>query len=372
MYKMKKRVISIALTLILCVGLFAGCGNSSSDNNTPAQSNNTSAPAQDDNTPAADTADDSQPVSLLWAHGMNSTTTKPIMWGELCDKVNELSNGTITIDIEGDGTIVADDATLDAVLTDVTQFGALTYTYLAGIMPELNVMCLPGWFTGDKEDFEAFDKESYDVIDRIFAAHGLKYLGNDFTGQSSIFGNGEPATTPDALKGKIVRTSGNVQTAAIEAWGGAGTVIALGDLTTALERKTVDAAFSGYALIHAFSFDEVCDYAVMLPALEPGHCFFMTLDKWNTLSASQQEVMMEVFSNCSGDVWERSYEEEYEPYLEEYREAGCEVYELTSEEFAPFTELLQPIFDSYKEDNTEDGLELMKIVYKYNGWDWVD
>jgi TRAP-type C4-dicarboxylate transport system substrate-binding protein len=167
-----------------------------------------------------------------------------------------------------------------------------------------------------------------------------------------------------------MRVSGIDQTNAIEAWGGAATVIGLGDLTTALDRGTVDGAFSSLSIVHVFHFNEIVDYVTALPTFEPAHCFFMTLDQWNALNEAQQNAIIEGFKDADKNIYEASMAEEYEPYIAEYKESGCDVVELTAEEFKAFTDLLRPNFEALKENNTEEGLEILRIVYEYNGWEF--
>ena len=368
---MKKRTVCLALVFILCLSLLAACGGGSS---APAAS---SAPGGSSSAPAESSAPapaaDEKPVTLLMGHGFSENgNTKTAVWADIADKVNELSGGSLTIEQAFDGTICDDAGILDAVMTDVTQLGPQPFTYMTGMIPELSVMCIPGWFNGTEEDYIQFDKEIFDVMSRIFEKYGLKYIAGDYPGQSAFFGNGEPVLTLDAFKGKMMRVSGTDQIKAVEAWGGAATIIPLPDLTTALDRGTVDGAMSGYQLIHVFSFDEIIDYAVILPTYEPAHGFYVTMDTWNSLSAAQQDALMKGFEDVTEVTFAKSDELEYGPYLQEYRDEGVDVYEPTKEDFQPFVDLLKPNFDALKQGNSEEGLELMKIVYKYNGWDWED
>lgn len=394
-----KKILVVLLALTVAATLFAGCGGSSAPSSAdagaapaaaeasaPAAAESSAPAAAESSAPAAEASSESaapeapaedvdfgEPISLLMGHGFpEEGNTKTAVWRDLSAKANELSGGTITIDQAYSGSIVGDDGILDAVLNGILTLGPLPDSYATGYIPELAPLCIPGWFSGTSEEYVQFEADIFDVMTRIFEKYGLKYISGDYPGQSAFFGNGDPLLTPEDTVGKLVRVSGTDQINAVETWGGAGTIIPLPDLTTALDRGTVDCAMSGYQLIHVFSFDEVCDWAVILPTYEPAHCFFMTMDTWNSMSPAQQDAMMEAWADITPITFQASLEQEYEPYLAEFREAGMDVYEMTPEEFEAFSDLLKPNFDALKEGNTEEGLELMKILYQYHGWEWED
>ncbi|MGN1002882.1 MAG: TRAP transporter substrate-binding protein [Oscillospiraceae bacterium] len=376
---MKKRVLCLVLALLMCVSLFAACGSktpASSSGSTPSSgSSGSSNPSASTDKPDDPVEENVEPVTLLMAHGFSQTgNVKSEGWQVLCDRVYELSNGSVTIEQVFDGAICGDAGMMDAVTTDVTQVGPIPFTYATGVIPELSALCIPGWFVGDVDTYEKFDEEIFDVMSRIFEKYGYKYIGGDYPGQASFFGNGQPILDLASIKGRLMRVSGTDQINAVETWGGAATIIPLPDLTTALDRGTVDSAMSGYQLIHVFSLYEVIDWAVILPFAEPGHGYFMTLDCWNSLAPSQQDAIMEGFSGSARFIWEASDEQEYVPYLQEYRDAGVEVYEPTAAEMQEMIDALKPNFEALKEGacSTPEGLELLKIVYKYNGWEWTD
>lgn len=371
---MKKRVLCLVLATLMCMVLFTACGGGSQSGT--AGTDSTPATSVDPVGTEQSGGDESvEPVTLLMGHGFSETgNTKSEGWQVLCDRVYEASGGSVTIEQVFDGALCDDTSMLDSVTSDITQFGPIPYTYLTGVMPELSALCIPGWFVGNSDDIVEFNEATYDVISRIFEKYGYKYIANDYPGQASFFGNGDPILKLDDIHGRLMRVSGTDQINAVETWGGAATIISLADMTMALDRGTVDSAMSGYQLIHVYSFDEVIDWAVILPFAEPGHGFFMKLETWDSLAPSQQDAILEGFSGADKFIWDLSDEQEYVPYIQEYKDAGVEVYEPTAEEMQEWIDALKPNFEALKSGacSTPEGLELLEIVYEFNGWEWTE
>jgi hypothetical protein len=62
----------------------------------------------------------------------------------------------------------------------------------------------------------------------------------------------------------------------------------------------------------------------------------------------------------------------FEPYKDFVEDSGCSVVELTSEQAQEFTKLCEPLFEEIKPTSSPEGLEILKVIYKYNGWAWTD
>ncbi len=342
-----KKSIALILALALCCVLLVGCGGSSSG----------SAPAEEKN------------VTVLFGQPFsNNGEGKIIVWNEFIDKLDKASGGTMKMEIAYDGSICDDATVLESIQNGTTQLGHGNPNYFTGLMPELTVLTIPGCFTGDREQHVEDLKKFDDIMGKIFAKYGLKYLAGDYTGVSVFVGNGSPIVAPADCAGKLIRTSGTAQADAVNTWGGASTVLGLSDLISALERNTVDSAFTGEALVNALHLYEITDYVVYTQMYEPSQFFFCSMDFWNSLSENQQKAFMSIFDDC----YERTIETDtHDPYIAELRAVdGYEVIEMTTEQTDAFVDLLKPFYDKCKEGNSEEGLELMKTLYELKGWDW--
>lgn len=360
-----KRTLAVLLTLALCIALLAGCGNTNTntapaDNSANANSNQAAAPAPEQ---------DEKEVTVIFGHPFaNNGEGKVIVWNELADKLESASGGSMKMEIIYDGAICDDSTVLESIQNGTTQLGHGNPTYFTGLIPELSVVCVPGAFSGDPETHVANLKKFDEVMDKIFAKYGLKYLSGDYTGVSVFVGNGTPIAEPGLCSGKLIRTSGTDQANAVGTWGGASTVLGLSDLISALERKTVDSAFTGEALVNVMHLYEITDYVVYTKMYESPQFFFCSMDFWDSLSEKQQNALMSIFD----DVYSRTIETDtHDEYIEVCRGVdGYEVVELSAEETDAFVDPLKSYFDKFKEGNSEEGIELMKLLYEIKGWDW--
>ncbi len=368
---MKKRsqgMLCLALALVLCAALLAGC----SGGGAPAGGQQSSAPPAQQDAPGGGAATPAEePVTLIMGHAFSSTNNKAVIWQEVADEIYESSGGTVILEQAYDATLCDDSNMMDSVVNNITQVGPGVYTYMTGVIPELSALCIPGYFAGDEEEWLQFCEELQEPLEALFAKHNLKFLASDYTAFSCLFGNGKQVLTPADCSGLLIRTSGNNQSDAVKIWGGASTVIGIGDLATALDRGTVDYAFSAYALVKEFGFYEMIDYCTYTSMYDPAHCFFMSMDVWNSLSENQQQAILKGFDGIEKKTYERLVELEYEPYKEIVAGSGVTIAELNDEETGAFTEPLKPLFDNLIAGNSKEGLAILKIVYKYNGWEWT-
>jgi TRAP-type C4-dicarboxylate transport system substrate-binding protein len=304
------------------------------------------------------------------AHGYALDSGKGPSYQWLCDELASVSGGNITVVQEGNGSICDDSTSLDALLNGVSQFSNGILSYHAGLNPDVGPLAVPGFFAGGEDKWLEFITELQGPMEASYAKYGLKYLCPDFSSTGAMFGNGRAIVTPDDCKGLLIRSDGPYLTSALESWGASATVLGIGDLATALERGTVDYAYSGYPIVKELSMYELVDYVTFTPIGETYSGLFMTMDLWDSLSPQQQAWVEDVTTRYPKQAWDR-LNANYEPYVEFCKEYGNQVTELTEEQALAFTEKTMPIFETSKATASPEGLEILKVIYKFNDWDWA-
>jgi TRAP-type C4-dicarboxylate transport system substrate-binding protein len=358
-------VVLIAVLLTFCIVVTSACNNSKDDGSS-------SAPPPTSGSSSVQTEDDpGEPVQLTLTHGVALDSGKGLVWEWLLNELEEVSDGNITGVQEGNGTICDDATTLDAMLDGVVQFGHGVVSYHTGTIPELGPLCVPGYFAGDKEKWLEFTEALQEPLEAVYAKYGLKYLAADFSSTGALFGNGKQIVTPDDCKGMLIRSNGPYLTAALESWGASATVLGIADLATALERGTIDYAYSGYPIVKELSMYELVDYVTFTPISETFSCMLMTMDLWESLSPQQQKYCEEVFAEYPSHVWDELYSN-YEPYVQFSKDNGNSVVELSEEQALVFTEKCKPIIEESKASSGPEGLAVLKVIYEFNNWEWED
>ncbi|NMB27698.1 MAG: DctP family TRAP transporter solute-binding subunit, partial [Tissierellia bacterium] len=191
-------------------------------------------------------------------------------------------------------------------------------------------------------------------------------LGIGENGFRHITNNEGPVYTPDDLKGLKFRTMENpLHIAAFKGMGANPTPIAFGELFTALQQKTVDAQEQPIAILYTSKFNEVQKYLTL-----DGHVFancpyIINKDFYEGLSPELQKVIADAVTKTV-EVQRKTLAEKEAELIEELKNLGMEVNELTDEQRQLFVEASQPAYDLFIEKFGEQGEELLKLAQSYN------
>jgi TRAP-type C4-dicarboxylate transport system substrate-binding protein len=166
------------------------------------------------------------------------------------------------------------------------------------------------------------------------------------------------------MKGLNVRAAGKYGGQAIQAWGGNPVTITLADLTTAMERNTVDVvltpglgAYSNgwYELEHYISVSDITTLMAMMT---------MRQDLWESLTPEQQDAVNRATIEGANLMYDETMREVEEGFtvMGEY---GNEIYTLTGAENAAFKDPTQVIRDQIVQEVGEEAQKLEEVLAKF-------
>ena len=152
----------------------------------------------------------------------------------------------------------------------------------------------------------------------------------------------KPVRTLEDFQGLRVKAVGSFLDL-VNALGGEGIDMPMGDVYTALQKKDIDAALVPYSTIKAFSFHEVAKYMTILDltgGCRPARA--MNLDVWNSLPPDIQQIFDDSieFFEQEDDKW-RDGDDIAGRELGE--QEGMEFIGLSAEDLAAVYELLEPV-----------------------------
>jgi TRAP-type C4-dicarboxylate transport system substrate-binding protein len=127
-----------------------------------------------------------------------------------------------------------------------------------------------------------------------FAKNGILYLGASVSSEphvQTVFYLGKEIDGIDDLKGMKIAAVGGSNKAFIEALGATCVPIDFTDYFTAMERGTVDGYNVGIPGILDFGLTPVTKAILNEPFSSCGGLMLMNMDKWNSLSPAQQDVI---------------------------------------------------------------------------------
>ena len=352
-----KKLLSLTMAAAMAVSL-AACGGSAS---TAAPSETKSdAPAAAESAGDTAAAASDPAVTLVYAEvnpldtivGQTATAFK--------EKVEELSGGSITIDIQASGVLGSENDVLDNILAggdtiDMSRISAFALTSYG--CNKAKLLSIPytwesrehWWNFANSDLAQEFLSEPQEI--------GLPIRGV-FYGEEGFrhFFTVKEVSGIEDLKGMKLRVSNDpVMNGMVEGLGASPTVVSFGELYSALQTGVVDGAEQPIANYKSNAFPEVANNLIL-----DGHTLgavqvVITDNAWNKLTENQQACIMEA-GKYAQDFNAKLSETEENKVLDELKANGCNVVEVTDK--APWQEACKSVI----EENTKDQAELYQKI----------
>ncbi|MDR1028401.1 MAG: TRAP transporter substrate-binding protein [Clostridiales Family XIII bacterium] len=348
MKKNWKKFLCIAMALCLIFAL-AACGGGNKDADTDADATDTG-----DTTEASSDFDGAPTFDLKIAHPQPDGSSTDLGYRKFAELMEEYTEGTVKATIYPAGSLVSSAEAVEGLRNGTIDIAQISSGDAATVIPALNLIEVPGSYSQANTDYvEGLAPAMREAMD----PYGIHFLYPQPGSPSWLFSNLKQITSPDDTKGLKVRASGKYGGLAIERWGGSPVTITLADLTTAMERNTVDViltpglgAYSNgwYELEHFITVSDISTLMAM-----------MTISKslWDQMTPAQQEAVDRAALDGAMHMYEETLKEMEEGMgvMEAY---GNELYTLTDAENALFIDALQPLRD---EVVAEVGAEAEKL-----------
>lgn len=351
---MKKKVISMALCAAM-VSALAGCGLKAPDEPTTAAQTTaaqteaqaqteakaeteaqgeTKAEAGSEAAPAGayDTANMPE-VTLIYAEVNPLDSIVGQMASDFKSKVEELSDGKITIDVQASGVLGSENDVLDAMLggggtIDMSRISAFALTSYGGQKSML--LSLPYTFVSRDHfwNFANSDLAQDFLMESQENGSGVRGL---FYGEEGFrhFFTKDAITGIEDLKGMKLRVSNDpVMNGLVEGLGASPTVVSFGELYSSLQTGVVDGAEQPIANYKSNAFQEVAPTMIL-----DGHTLgavqvIITDEAWGKLTEDQQAILMEAGAYASAQNRANSENKEKE-VLDGLKAEGINIVEVS-------------------------------------------
>lgn len=367
---MKKKVLSALLCAAMVVSMTA-CGLKAPETADTTTSQTTDAAAD----AAADATADATDSAAATEAG-DSTGTEPVgpavtlVYAEVNplegtivgqtatafkEKVEELSGGSITIDIQANGVLGAESDVLDTMLggggtIDMARISAFALTSYGG--EKSSLLSVPFTFVSRDHfwNFATSDLAQEFLLEPHENGTGIRGL---FYGEEGFrhFFTVNPIEGMDDLAGMKIRVSNDpIMTGMVEGLGANPTVVAMGELYSALQTGVVDAAEQPIANYQANAFPEVAPNIIL-----DGHTLgaiqvVITDEAWDSLTPEQQDVLTEAGEYASQYNRQISQETE-DKILEELKADGVNVIEV--DDITPWQDACKDVIEEATKNNKE-------------------
>ena len=264
-------------------------------------------------------------VELKFAHAAPETDLQQNLATFFAEQVAERTGGEVTVKIFPQGQLGNDQQMITGVRSGIIDIEMSGLNNFDGLMPEVGGLLLPYIFTGRDHAFQVLDGELGQEVLAGFEEFGLKGLGFPENGFRNITNNRQPIRVPEDVEGLAIRTNNSVALNEMFALLGANPQpLPVSELYTALETGVVDAQEHPINITHSFRYDEVQDYLSLTEHSYSPLIIVMNLDKFNSLSPEQQQVITEVAAEAVAYQRQLSIDKESE-ILAELAERGMEI-----------------------------------------------
>ena len=314
---MFKKIAALATAAVLCAGLMAGCGASSTTADTSYSAEN--------------------PLVLTLAHGLSETHTVHIAMTQFAEEVNEKTDGRVQVKIFPNGQLGSENENLEQLQAGVIAMTKVSAPGLATYNEAYNAFGLPYIFN-DTDDF-------YHVMD---SHDGFVTLTYYTSGARSFYTKDRAIRTPADLKGLKIRVQDmKSQTDMMNYLGGIPVAMSYGDVYTSLQTGIIDGTENNETALTTGKHGEVCKvYSVDQHAMIPD-VLIMSEKVWKQISPEDQEIILEAAHNSTEAhkvMWDTAIEEAVK---EAQETMGVEfVYDVDKE---AFREATQPMIEAYEE-----------------------
>ena len=286
-----------------------------------------------------------EPITLTYAevNPLEGTTV-----GEMAKsfkaKLEELSGGTVLVDIQASGVLGSEDQILDNLLgggniCDLSRISAFALTQYG--CDKASLLSIPYTFVNEEHFWKFADSELAQEFLNEPQEIGLPLRGICYgeEGFRHFFFKNEVKGLDD-LKGLKIRVSSDpVMTGMVSNLGASATTVAFTELYSALNTGVVDGAEQPTANYRSNAFQEVAPYLLLdghtLGALQ----IVITDNAWNKLNEEQQGWVMEAAKAASQTCREKVAEIEQKTF-DQLKEDGATV--IPVEDKGPWVEACQP------------------------------
>ena len=339
-------VSAAALALTAC----GGSGNSTAASTASSAAAST-APAGD----AAAAASDPK-VTLVYAEVNPLDAIVGQTGSQFKEKVEELTGGSVVVDVQASGVLGSENDVLDAILggstsIDISRISAFALTSYGCNKSKL--LSIPFTFENRAHFWNFANSELAPEFLNEPQELGLPVRGI-FYGEEGFrhFFTVKPVSGIADFKGLKLRVSNDpVMNGMVEGLGANPTVVSFGELYSALQTGVVDGAEQPIANYKSNAFPEVANNLIL-----DGHTLgavqaVITDNAWNKLTENQQAAVMEAAADTQAFNADLSETAENK-VLDELKSSGCNVIDVPDK--APWQEACAKVIS----ENTSDQAEL--------------
>ena len=329
-----KKVLSLGLALIMAASLFTGCGGSSS------------AAASGDGAAAG-----GEPIVLKLNHVSNEKGVYQEAALKFKEEVETRTNGAVTVEIYANSQLGNERDMVESLQLGTIDVGFIASSVLTSFVPEYALLDVPFSIQDEEHAARVVEgKVGQYLSDQLLTKQLIRTLGYYQNGYRHIFST-KPIDSIEDFHGLKIRTMETpIHQAAFTALGAMPTPMAFGEVFTALQQGTIDAAENSLDNIYSQNFHEVTKHVTLSGHVSGFVVCCMSEKSWEKIPEEYHEAITEagrISAEYEAELMKKS-NDEAQAKLEE---AGVTIHEIDR---APLEAACASLADEFAEDLPEE------------------
>lgn len=320
---MKRTILSLLTAGAVISGLLSGCGSGAAEE-----------------TSAAGDDGGYQKIELVMAVNGTDIQIDARVADKFAQLVSEASGGNVTIAVYPNDQLAGGNSTkgIEMIAGGGVDLAAYASCVLAVIDEQLSVATIPWIFEDYQDARQTLDTTGGDYYAQRLKKKGMTYLGSFHNGFRQISNSKREVRTPEDVKRLKIRVPGSeVYMKFFNTLGADPVAMSWSEVFTAIQQGTIDGQENGVCITESAKMDEIQDYLTLWNYTYENDLFVANTEIWESLEPETQELLTEKAKEAC--EWGRdTLETEEAVIVEEFKEAGMTVTELTEKELSAFKE----------------------------------
>lgn len=333
------RKVLLLASLLVLFAVLAGCGgseNSTAENVSGSSKGNTQ--------------------ELRLGHVWPSSELHAKAVQKFADEVNEITDGELSIEVYGDGTLGEDAELLEGLKIGSADIWVGGAGVLTSASDTAQIFTVPFMFDSQDHANTVYNGQiGQEITDTIIEESGYNVLSYWPRGARWLTAN-QAVETPEDLQGLKIRVPDNPMfTQSFERMGAAPTPMGFGEVFTSLQQGVIDGQENPLSLIYNSQFQEVQDFLIETKHIREPITVVMSDETLSSLSEEHQEALQQAANGTAKEFAAEEVSTGEEEYAEMLQDEGMELIEpdiiefqnkldgMIEEEFPDLTELYNKI-----------------------------
>ncbi len=264
---------------------------------------------------------------------------------KFADRVKELTNGDVVIEVFPSDQLGKQLEITEGVMLGTHDLCQTSDTILSNWIPDLGIGNLPFIFNDNSDYRKVFDGPTGEKFAKLVEPYGAVVIGWWENGMRHVTNNKREIKTPADMKGLTIRVpEGEVFVDTFKALGSNPTVVAFGEIYSALQLKTVDGQENPPAHIVTQKYYEVQDYVSRTGHIHMSSPILMNKKLLESMPKKYQEAILQAGKEM-GPIHTKMVEDLEKEQWDQIAKLGMKI---TDVDKAPFREAVKPVIEKYK------------------------